>query len=120
MSDEIYTTSFCNRGHRMRDGYPIDHQCQILNPAALKLEQEGDCPGAIALGMRALPERVVAGIKTRDDEGRHYDIVRFYYPHLNRRPRRIRQRVTLAEAQAHCRDPKTRKEGQWFDGYEER
>lgn len=44
-----------------------------------------------------------------------YSIIRFY------RNSRIKQRVmqkglTLAEAQAHCNDPKTRG-ANWFDGY---
>ncbi len=59
-----------------------------------------------------------------------YDIVRFYF---SGRRRTIRSRVTLEEAQAHCRDPetsfrtcakaagkaRTRRCGPWFDGYTE-
>ena len=30
----------------------------------------------------------------------------------------LRTRVTLAEAQAHCKDPRTRREGVFFDGYD--
>ncbi len=45
-----------------------------------------------------------------------YKIVRFY---STERPSRIVKRgLTLEEAQAHCRDPETRVEGQWFDGYD--
>lgn len=61
-----------------------------------------------------------------------YDIVRYYL--LSGRNRTIRRRVTLEEAQAHCRDPetssrtcakaagkaRTRRCGPWFDGYAER
>lgn len=59
-----------------------------------------------------------------------YNIVRFF---LNGRRRIIHRRVTLEEAQAHCRDPenswrtctkavgkaRTRRCGAWFDGFME-
>jgi len=44
-----------------------------------------------------------------------YKIIRFYKDHY--RNRVIKRGLTLEEAQAHCSDPKTRKEGVWFDGY---
>ena len=44
-----------------------------------------------------------------------YKIIRFYKDHY--RNRVIKRGLTLEEAQAHCSDPKTRKEGKWFDGY---
>ena len=31
----------------------------------------------------------------------------------------IKRGLTLEEAQEHCSDPKTQKEGEWFDGYTE-
>ena len=48
-----------------------------------------------------------------------YAIVRSYAPHLNKTDRIIQRGLTLEEAQAHCRNPKTRKAGEWFDGYTE-
>jgi|WetSurMetagenome_2_1015567.scaffolds.fasta_scaffold63953_2 hypothetical protein len=46
-----------------------------------------------------------------------YQIVRFYRDgRINRKI--MKKRLTLQQAQAHCNDPKTRKEGVWFDGYE--
>lgn len=46
-----------------------------------------------------------------------YNIVRFYR-NAARRRRIIHRNVSLKVAQLHCSDPKTRKEGVWFDGYE--
>ena len=49
---------------------------------------------------------------------RKYEIVRFYRD--GRKPRRTGSGLlTLNEAQAHCRNPKTRKEGVYFDGYQD-
>lgn len=46
-----------------------------------------------------------------------YQIVRFYRQgRINRKI--MKKGLTLQQAQAHCNDPKTRKEGVWFDGYE--
>ena len=47
-----------------------------------------------------------------------YKIIRFYAPHLNKNNRVIQRGLTLEEAQAHCKDPGTRKAGEWFDGYD--
>ncbi len=47
-----------------------------------------------------------------------YKIIRFYRD-SNKRSRTIKTRLTLEEAQKHCQDPKTRKEGVYFDGYSE-
>ena len=44
----------------------------------------------------------------------NYSIIRYY---IDGKRRVVRKHVTLEEAQEHCRDEKTRKEGEWFDGY---
>ena len=48
-----------------------------------------------------------------------YKIIRIYHPTVNKTDRVIKRGLTLEEAQAHCKDPKTRKEGAYFDGYDE-
>ena len=48
-----------------------------------------------------------------------YNIVRFFNPLLEKEDVVVRRGLTLEEAQEHCRDPKTRQDGEWFDGYTE-
>ena len=50
-----------------------------------------------------------------------YKIVRFYTPSQDcqRKKRTILTGLTLEQAKAHCNDPKTRKEGVYFDGFAE-
>lgn len=61
-----------------------------------------------------------------------YKIIRTFFNN-DTKPRVVRHHLTLAEAQAHCRDPetssrtavsasaraRTRRLGPWFDGYSE-
>jgi hypothetical protein len=70
-----YVTTFCNQGHRMKDGKPVDHECFVIPPAALEAERDGDYAKGIALmeaaktawwlGQKSLP--VHKGIHSRDD-----------------------------------------------------
>jgi hypothetical protein len=46
-----------------------------------------------------------------------YKIVRFFSK-AGKKSRVIKTGLTLEEAQKHCKDPKTSKPGEWFDGYE--
>jgi len=49
-----------------------------------------------------------------------YKIIRFYSPMAQAKGKEnktVKTGLTLEEAQAHCSDPKTRREGVYFDGY---
>lgn len=48
-----------------------------------------------------------------------YKIIRFYHPSIDKPNRTVLKGLTLEQAQQYCRDPKTRKDGEWFDGYDE-
>ena len=46
-----------------------------------------------------------------------YKIVRFYHPSLNKDCEVKRTGLTLKQAREHCKDPRTRKDDVYFDGY---
>jgi hypothetical protein len=46
-----------------------------------------------------------------------YKIIRSYHPALRRSDKVMQTGLTLEQAQAHCRRPDTRKDGEWFDCY---
>ena len=58
-NSDVYCTTYCNFGHRMSDGKPIEHECAILPPEALRAEREGDYKLAIVLIERMKPLRVM-------------------------------------------------------------
>lgn len=66
---KIYCTSFCNKGHRLSDGKPVDHECYVLNVDVLRAEAKEGAEAALALALRLnLPiheRRIHKGIKTR-------------------------------------------------------
>jgi len=59
-SINIYCTSYCNKGHDMKTGRPVDHECYILPPKALKAEYDGDISTAIELIEQAKPLKISA------------------------------------------------------------
>ena len=39
--ETFYCTSYCNKGHNLRTGRPVNHECRIIPPSALRAEREG-------------------------------------------------------------------------------
>jgi hypothetical protein len=50
--DDVYCTSFCNHGHQLSNGHPVNHECYILKPEALSLERRGMIEAAQIMGIR--------------------------------------------------------------------
>ena len=59
----IYLTTYCNHGHRLSDGKPVDHECVVIAPEALQAEREGDYGQAVELIQAAKPLRAHRGVK---------------------------------------------------------
>jgi hypothetical protein len=47
-----------------------------------------------------------------------YKIVRIYHPDLKTMSRVMKKGLTEAQALKHCANPKTRKDGVWFDTFD--
>lgn len=60
----VYCTTYCNHGHRLSDGKPVDHECHVLPPKALQAEREGDYERAAELIRAARPLPVHRGVKS--------------------------------------------------------
>jgi hypothetical protein len=68
---EVFHTAFCNKGHRMEDGMPVDHECYVLPPRALQLEREGKLEEAQNLLHEMVPperRRTSRGVRLRPIE----------------------------------------------------
>lgn len=76
--------------------------------------KHGDQPHQIIAQLITLIARQFGGLFIMQT----YSIIRFYAPHLNKGNRVMKRGLTLEQAQAHCKDPDTRKAGEWFDGYD--
>ena len=46
---DIYCSTYCNFGHDMDTGEPVDHECIDIPPEVLEAERDGDVNRAIAL-----------------------------------------------------------------------
>lgn len=59
----VYCTSFCNKPHRLSDGKPVGHECNILPPEALRLERDDKVDEAIEILIAKSPLPVHRGVK---------------------------------------------------------
>jgi hypothetical protein len=53
MSKGTYCTTYCNHGHDLATGKPIDHECYVIPPLALLAERDGDFATAVEIMDRA-------------------------------------------------------------------
>lgn len=59
----VYMSTYCNQGHRLSDGKPVNHECVILPPEALQAEREGDYERVWDLMDEAKPFKPHRGVK---------------------------------------------------------
>jgi hypothetical protein len=63
-NNHIYCTSYCNKGHRLLDGMPVNHMCHILPPKALQLErEEADSVLILEAMLEGMPFETSRGVK---------------------------------------------------------
>lgn len=63
----VYCTSYCNNGHRLEDGVPVDHECRVLPPKALEAERQEDIDTWMKV-MERLPIKLHKGVWTKKRE----------------------------------------------------
>ena len=63
MFTDFYVTTYCNFAHRVEDGKPIQHECRIIPPEALRAEMKGDVQHAIEILKAAPIRRMTRGVK---------------------------------------------------------
>lgn len=69
---EFYVTTYCNHPHRRSNGYPLNHECHVLPPAALDAEVRGDFGRSIEIISEAKPLKVSRGVRCKHVWGRNY------------------------------------------------
>lgn len=61
---KIYTTSYCNKGHRLSDGVPVKHECYVLPVGMLLAEIDDNFELVNELLEQAKPLKRHIGSKT--------------------------------------------------------
>lgn len=65
MRGYYYCTTYCNQPHSLSTGRPLNHECYVLPPHALALEQRGAYEAAQRRIAAAKPLRVHSGTRCR-------------------------------------------------------
>lgn len=60
-----YCTTFCNQGHSVKTGKPLNHECYILPPKAVVYEEMGEFEKAIETIQAAKPLKAHPGTRCR-------------------------------------------------------
>jgi hypothetical protein len=63
MVSGIYCSGYCNRGHRVSDGKPVEHECRIIPPDALQAEMSGDTALACDILRSTPPKWMRRGVR---------------------------------------------------------
>jgi hypothetical protein len=58
-----YVSTFCNFPHRVSDGKPVQHECRIIPPAALRAEMAGDFALAVEILSKTRAVYMRRGVK---------------------------------------------------------
>ena len=61
----VYCTSYCNHGHDVKTGNPVDHECHVIPPKALEAEMAGDVDKALEIIRGLKPLRPHRGMRSR-------------------------------------------------------
>lgn len=61
----IYHTSYCNHGHVLETGKPVEHECYVLPAQALAAERVGNFELAASIIAEAKPLQIHRGLRGR-------------------------------------------------------
>lgn len=62
---KVYATTYCNHGHALENGKPVNHECYVLPPGALEAERAGDFELAARIISAAKPLQIHRGVHAK-------------------------------------------------------
>ncbi len=63
MRTGIYCSTYCNKAHEVPSGKPIEHECRIIPPMALRAEMDGSFDLAMLIMEREPVKIMRRGVK---------------------------------------------------------